>query len=271
MTAPARPAPYARPNPSQYRFADDDPLLEVTASDRVGPPPKSHRRRNVVLGLVVTGAGVAAVWTWLQDREGWNTWAAMQAAALAPAIERSLTASSRREAAAGAAGSGSLAPLQTGPPAAADETGETARTALDAAAATPSQPAGGSGPDPEPEAGPQALPPPPAPTDPLQARALAAGLHPTISRVVLSKLTAADFENAAAAIRKAVAEVADDGSLVWPLQRRPEQALFKVHFVAGAPTPECRRYVVSITKDGWLTTALPMERCGVRLPKAQRG
>jgi hypothetical protein len=31
--------------------------------------------------------------------------------------------------------------------------------------------------------------------------------------------------------------------------------------VQGA-APACRRYVVTITKDGWLTTALPMEKCG---------
>ena len=41
----------------------------------------------------------------------------------------------------------------------------------------------------------------------------------------------------------------------------PELALFQVRFVPGA-APSCRRYVVSITKDGWLTTAPPMERCG---------
>jgi hypothetical protein len=49
---------------------------------------------------------------------------------------------------------------------------------------------------------------------------------------------------------------------VWPRQRKPEHALFRVRFVQGA-APGCRRYVVTITKDGWLTTALPMEKCEV--------
>jgi hypothetical protein len=73
----------------------------------------------------------------------------------------------------------------------------------------------------------------------------------------------ADFKNARLAIDKAIAETADSDTLVWPKQRVPKLALFNVHFVAGAPA-DCRRYVVVVTKDGWSTTAQPMERCGVR-------
>ena len=114
------------------------------------------------------------------------------------------------------------------------------------------------------------LPPPQAdPADPYQGRALAAGLHPKISRVLLARLTEEDYRNARAAIAKALAEVADDGKLEWPKQRAPGRALFTVHFVPGAAA-ECRRYVVSVTKDRWTTTALPMERCGVEVPKARR-
>jgi len=269
--APARSSPHARPTYSPYSYADDDPLLEVTASDRVGPPPRNLRRRNVVLGALVAGLGAAAVWTWAQDRDGWNAWATLQVAALAPSLERSLAAAGKRETgAAPTAQPAPLAPLEAAPPSPSNRLAEQTPMGPAAAVIANAVPRGAV-PDAEPEEAPQALPPPPTPTDPLQARALAAGLHPTISRVVLAKLTATDFDNAAAAIRKAIAEVADDGSLVWPAQRRPEQALFKVHFVAGAATPDCRRYVVAISKDGWLTTALPMERCGVRLSKAQRG
>lgn len=120
----------------------------------------------------------------------------------------------------------------------------------------------------QPASGP--LPPPEAdPADPHQARALAAGLHPKLSRVLLTRLTAEDYRNARTAIAKALAEVADDGKLEWPKQRAPERALFTVHFVPGA-ADDCRRYVVSVTKDRWTTTALPMERCGVaRSPHAE--
>ena len=110
------------------------------------------------------------------------------------------------------------------------------------------------------------LPPPEVDADdPYQARALAAGLHPKLSRVLLTRLTAEDFRNARAAITKALAEVTDDGKLEWPQRRASERALFTVHFVPGA-TADCRRYVVSVTKDRWTTTALPMERCGVAKP-----
>lgn len=108
------------------------------------------------------------------------------------------------------------------------------------------------------------LPPPQVdPTDPYQKRALAVGLHPELSRVLLSRLSDADYRNAGIAIKKAVAELGDGDKLVWPKQREPKLALFKVHFVAGAPA-DCRRYVVVVTKDGWSTTAQPMERCGVK-------
>ena len=98
------------------------------------------------------------------------------------------------------------------------------------------------------------------PTDPYQKRALAAGLHPDLSRVLLSRLSDTDYRNARVAITKALREVGNNATLVWPHQRVPKHALFKVHFVAGAAA-HCRRYVVTITKDGWSTTAQPMERC----------
>lgn len=110
------------------------------------------------------------------------------------------------------------------------------------------------------------LPPPQAdPDDPHQVRALAAGLHPNLSRALLTRLTQDDYRNARAAIAKALAEVGDDDRLEYPQQRAPERALFTVHFVPGAAA-DCRRYVVSVTKDRWTTTALPMERCGVKAP-----
>ncbi len=105
--------------------------------------------------------------------------------------------------------------------------------------------------------------------DPFQVKAAAVGLHPELSRVLLTRLTPADYQNAGIAIKNALAETPDSGIYVWPRQRKPELALFQVRFVQGA-APECRRYVVTVTKDGWLTTALPMERCGPQGGKPPR-
>jgi hypothetical protein len=111
-------------------------------------------------------------------------------------------------------------------------------------------------------------PPSVDPADIYQVRALAVGLHPGLSRVLLARLSPDDYRNAGIAIQKAVAETPDSGVLVWPRQRKPELALFHVRFVPGA-APDCRRYVVTVTKDGWLTTALPMEKCGPQ-PRRQQ-
>jgi hypothetical protein len=100
------------------------------------------------------------------------------------------------------------------------------------------------------------------PGDPYQKRAAAVGLHPDLSRVLLSKLSPADYKNAGIAIKTALAETPDSDKFVWPKKSKPDLALFEVHFVRGSAS-DCRRYVVTVTKDGWLTTALPMEKCGV--------
>jgi hypothetical protein len=107
------------------------------------------------------------------------------------------------------------------------------------------------------------LPPPSAdPADPFQSRALAVGLHPGLSRVLLMRLSKTDYNNAGIAIRKAISETPDSDAYIWPRQHKRALAQFRVHFVQGA-APTCRRYVVTVTKDGWSTTASPMERCGV--------
>lgn len=103
-------------------------------------------------------------------------------------------------------------------------------------------------------------------SDPYRRRASAVGLHPDLSRALLTRLSPADFRNAGVAIDTAVAKTPETDTFVWPRQRRPELALFQVRFVPGA-APDCRRYVVTITKDRWSTTALPMERCGAKLAR----
>ena len=99
------------------------------------------------------------------------------------------------------------------------------------------------------------------PMDATVKRATAVGLHPDISRALLDKLSAADFKNAAAAIKTALAETPDTGIYVFPREAKGDTAVFQVRFVPGADAG-CRRYVVEIAKDRWLTTALPVEKCG---------
>ena len=101
------------------------------------------------------------------------------------------------------------------------------------------------------------------PTDPQQKRAAAVGLHPRVSKVVLASLSDTDYSNARTAIRKALAEAADADKFIWPRDADKKHAVFQVHFVAGAAAP-CRRYIVTIVKNGWTTTAPPMEKCGVK-------
>ncbi|MGE5266089.1 MAG: hypothetical protein ACM3L9_01870 [Deltaproteobacteria bacterium] len=98
-----------------------------------------------------------------------------------------------------------------------------------------------------------------------QKRAAAIGLHPGVSAVLLSSMSDADFRNAAQAIRKALAEAADTDKFIWPRQGSPKLARFQVHFVPSAG-PDCRRYVVTVVKNGWTTTAPPMEKCGIPKP-----
>lgn len=109
------------------------------------------------------------------------------------------------------------------------------------------------------------------PKDPQQKRALAAGLHPDVSKALLQRMTSSDFSNARLAVQTALAETDDGATLIWPradvAKNAPKGAAqFEVKFVVGA-APDCRRYVVIVTKDRWSTTAPPMEACGAELPK----
>jgi hypothetical protein len=113
------------------------------------------------------------------------------------------------------------------------------------------------------------VPPTVDPSNPYQVRAAAVGLHPDLSPVLLARLSATDYRNAGYAIETAMKETSDTAVFVWPRQRKPELALFRVRFVAGAATG-CRRYVVTVVKDGWSTTAMPMEKCKSEQVSARR-
>jgi len=109
----------------------------------------------------------------------------------------------------------------------------------------------------------------PQSTDPIQQRAVAAGLHPGLSRVLLRRLSPTDLRNAGVAIKTALSETASDAVFVWPREARADLARFRVRFVTGA-APGCRRYIVEVIKDRWVTTALPVEKCGLSGPLASR-
>ena len=78
----------------------------------------------------------------------------------------------------------------------------------------------------------------------------------------------ADFKNARTAIQVALADTSDNGITIWPRERKGDLAVFEVSFVASV-SPECKRYIVTIAKHGWLTTALPMDKCGSKLGAKQ--
>lgn len=113
---------------------------------------------------------------------------------------------------------------------------------------------------------PMPLPPPTVDaSDPYQKRAVDVGLHPSLSRSLLTRMSDTDYRNAGVAIKKALAETRDGDVLIWPRGGKPKDAVFEVKFVRSA-SPDCRRYVVIVTKDRWSTTARAMEKCGLSAP-----
>ncbi len=129
-----------------------------------------------------------------------------------------------------------------------------------------SPPSDGAADDAATEGAPLPLPPPAFDVnDPYQKRAAAVGLHPDVSRALLKRLSPTDYRNAATAIQTALAETPDTDVFAWPRPQQPKLAFFEVKFVRGA-SHDCRRYVVTVTKDRWSTTAPPMEKCGLIAP-----
>jgi hypothetical protein len=260
---------------ARYRTANDpydvgdDYGLGGLLPERIGPRPPS-RWRKALLKCVVLLVAVGGGWALFRDPTAVaNVRSLLQtvAAAMSPSTDRKMPAQAQAERLPAVPGE-----EMTSPPASTEPTRAAAFTVSPAS----EQPSGKSPPLTTASIAPAAtdhsepLPPAnPDPKDPYQVRAAAAGLHPGLSRVLLTRMSDADYRNAGIAIQKALAEASDDEVFVWPRQRKPELALFKVHFVPGA-AGACRRYVVSVTKDGWLTTALPMEKCGSSLRQARR-
>jgi hypothetical protein len=256
---------------------------ELLPGERIGPPLARTGGKAVFRGVVLLIA-LGGGWALLGDRVSWPRWLLAEFEAVSASTDRRVGPVGPVEPAASRAATTSLpvnaesttkpAPLDAPPPTLQPPAPSKAATTPDAAVrpAAPPQtttavPPAATGVD-EPAA--QPLPSAIAdPADPYQMRAVAVGLHPDLSRVLLARLSPTDYRNAGTAIQTAMAETPDSGVFVWPRQRKPELALFQVRFVPGA-APSCRRYVVTITKDGWLTTAPPMEKCGSEPRRAQR-
>jgi hypothetical protein len=252
--------------------ADEDYAAgEFFAGERICPPRGGRGGNAMLRAYVVIFIALGVGWALLTKQSTWQEWASAVTEVVSPLMDRitpavapNVTTAATEVPAKSAApdpAPSSLQPLESNEVAAPQDE---AVQSVPQAPPTAATPAAANGSDES-----QALPPPSAdPADPYQMRASAVGLHPDLSRVLLAKLSSADYRNAGIAIQTAVAKTPDNGVFIWPRQRKPNLALFEVHFVPGA-APDCRRYVVTVTKDGWSTTALPMEKCGLN-PAARR-
>ncbi len=264
---PRAPMTHARPI---SRTVDDGHLRwEIAAPERIGPPLGHRRRSRVLRTLALIAAIAGGGWLWLDGRLAWMAPLATEAVKLIATSDRSPQSSPSAPAA--QVNDAALPVLALLDPSVMPEVATPAVNMQPIV--TPETPVSREPATAHPEqatTAPAPYTPPPPATDPLTRRAQAAGLHPGLSRVLLERLSPDDYRNAQVAIRKALAETPDDGALEWPRTTSAKLAQFRVHFAAGAGE-RCRRYVVTIAKDGWLTTALPMERCGVKPPALKTG
>ena len=270
MTAHAR---HSTAKPAAYRAYDaraDYALGELAPGDRIGPPSAGNRAKTVLRGGIVLLITLGGGWALLGDQPAWPDWLSWQSikkVAVPPSIDRRLPGSEplAQTPASLPAPAPSREPALSQP--SLSEPPLKVITDAPGAAANLAAPLATTAALPPAAAAPYA--PPVDLADPYQKKASAVGLHPDLSRVLLARLSPADYHNAGVAIQTAVAETPDTAVFVWPRQRKPELALFQVRFVAGA-AQGCRRYVVTVTKDGWLTTALPMEKCGSQASQPRR-
>lgn len=263
---------HSQSHSAAYRFADHDSYAanwELTPGERVCPPFAPSRGRVTFRAVIALLVVLGGWWAMFAERGSWSDWLQIASAMMVSsgdAVPDIVEQPSDLAAAPQISGPSEEAlevPSAFSPPEPATETNsEPAAIEVETIASAPSDEEIAAD---EPASEP--LPPPTAdPDDPYQARALAVGLHPGLSRVLLTQLTDTDYRNAGIAIRIAIAETPDSDAFTYPRQRKPELALFRVHFVRGA-APGCRRYVVTVTKNGWSTTALPMEKCGQQVAR----
>jgi len=213
---------------------------ELVAGERIGGPPASKhsgsmKRGGIAIAIVLGGSWLAFnhpefALGWLPDAPTSTSPPLATKAAGTPALDQ-------------APALAPLASVEIAAPPGTDPSAQATAPATETAAQEHAANAAPSG-----------------PTDPLAKRAAAAGLHPELSQALLSKLSSADYANAAFAIKTALAQTPDTEVFVHPRERGADVAVFEIRFVPGAE-PGCRRYVVEIAKDRWATTALPVENC----------
>jgi hypothetical protein len=250
----------------------DDLALDVEPDDRVGAPlPNRHRSklRTMFVGIVL----IAGAWTLVaRDPEMAHGLVDSALSLLDGVVSKAREIASRQgqetasvPAAVANASAGPTEPLapveqNSGPEpasslaqaenAAAASGGDLSTGSIGAAYAERSEPA---------EEAPD--------KSPKRAHAIAAGLSPDLPNVLLSRLSDADLKNARYAIKTALAKTPDAASFAWPPAPSRQQALFEIRFVAGA-SPGCRRYIVTVSKDRWSSTAAAQEKCGETIPRA---
>jgi surface antigen len=262
----AVPAWQSTENYSAYDTFDTGLVL----GDRIGPPRSSYRKvifRSSLVFFLAAGAAAPFLGTYVGADLKWRDWLATAKSVASSVMERTAPQPVQPEINAPPVAQDLAAPLPSTEVAAAPgpapdpveaQTVAVAQTATSYAAPTEA-------------AATSPLPPPtPGPLDAYQKRAAAAGLHTDLSHVLLAQLSNTDYRNAGIAIKTALAETPDDAVHTWPLKPKPDLAVFEVHFVPGAAA-DCRRYVVTVTKGGWLTTALPVEKCGLKPVKSKVG
>jgi hypothetical protein len=244
---------------------------DFVPGERIGPPLAGAGGKALLRGAILLLLAGGA-WVMLSDPATWPAWMPKELASLPRWLESAQRSQSRPVAAVVRTRTEEPAKpmaLDPPPPIASAAANQAPLSAVAAAKPEPAPLTTAALPSPAAAAPSQPLGPPRVdPSDPYQTRAAEVGLHPELSRVLLERLSPTDYRNAGIAIQTALAETSDNAVFVWPRQRKPELALFRVRFVAGA-APGCRRYVVTVVKDGWLTTALPMEKCGAE-PVAAR-
>jgi hypothetical protein len=248
--------------------ADDDPVFdddgysfEFEPGERIGAPLPSRGSSMPGAILIILIMSVAA-WGWLYAPAEWLSLLGERAAAVA-SLMRSTSPTAATSEVSTIATADAVIPATPVPETQVAEAPAVSGDAVPDPVTKDGAPVETASIDTAPAEAP--LPPPRVdPGDPYQKRAVAVGLHPDLSRVLLRRMTASDYRNAAYAIDTAIAKSGDEEKFIWPRQRKPEDALFRVHFVRGAAAT-CRRYVVTVTKDGWTTTAPPMERCGSKV------
>jgi hypothetical protein len=246
---------------------------EIDPGERIGAPRRRGHGKAVINSLALLGL-LGAGWATYHDPSLWPKGWSLVSATVSPAVEQAMQ------------GLSSLLPSSEGTRTQQAGTEPAKTTSKPDALPWASLKTDAAKPEPPPAVAEKApkqpiviasAPPvravepqqPPQAANPYEARAKAVGLHPDISRVLLAQLTETDYRNAGIAIRRALVETADDGVFTWPRERHDGLAVFEVRFVAGAAT-NCRRYVVTIEKSRWVTTALPVEKCGAELSPPKR-